>query len=151
MEITHDQDRVILRARNTRIPIPYGTASTIAAHLSVTAKRLMQLAGEDRSKWRDYAEVEPFAEVPQLNSTGPGQVFKPRRFEWRIAIKDNEENLYLFFGNIGLKIHFSDAIQLSQQMRAHAKYAKAWAGDDSRKLTATGYLSDAEQDYKLGL
>ena len=48
-------------------------------------------------------------------------------------------------GDTTLKLHYSDALKISQWIRLRAKQAKRMAGDNSRHWSAVGHLSSLEE------
>ena len=69
----------------------------------------------------------------------PTQSPAPLLARRRIAVGSEGELVVISIGNSELKMHYEDALQLSQWIRVRAKEAKRRAGDQSRhwSLVAT--------------
>ena len=103
------------------------------------------MAKEDFRKWDVKSDIE------RVETSKDKKRTKLKRFDWEVKIKDYDERVFFYAGNVEIILHFSEAIKISDEIRQHAKNAKAWAGDSSRYLNASGILTDAEKNYKLGL
>ena len=128
--------------------MPYASAFAIEQHARLAAKQAMRMAGEKVSKWRGFAQVKDL-EVVAVPGAEPRSTLAGK-FEWSIDLKDWDERVFFYFGNVELVLHFEKALLLAADLRAHAKVAKAWAGDRGRSMRAAGSLTDAETNYKNG-
>ena len=63
----------------------------------------------------------------------------------RFVVKDDGDTVRVEFGNVVVKMHYEDALWLSQAIRIRAKAAKRWSGDISRHWSVIGVLTDANQ------
>ena len=57
----------------------------------------------------------------------------------------------LYFDGHGEEMDYETAVKLGHAIRRAARRAKAWAGDRSSYSSCLGNLTNAEDDYKLGL
>lgn len=62
----------------------------------------------------------------------------------RVSVETESELVVMKFGNTEVKMHYSDALKLSQWIRVKAKEAKASAGDISEHWSVMAKLSDAD-------
>ena len=61
----------------------------------------------------------------------------------RFVVKDDGDTVRIEFGNTVVKMHYEDALWLSQAVRVRAKAAKRAAGDLRRHWSVIGVLTDA--------
>jgi hypothetical protein len=61
----------------------------------------------------------------------------------RIEVSSEGELVVITVGNSALRLHYADALTVSQWIRVRAKEAKARCGDVSRHWSAVALLSDA--------
>lgn len=61
-----------------------------------------------------------------------------------IAVSSEGELVKIQIGNAELKMHYEDALLLSQWIRVRAKEAKTRAGDQSRHWSVIGQVHDAQ-------
>ena len=146
--ITTDCDRVIVSLKHTDIQIPYVQAIKISEHILSAAKQAMRMAKEDVRECDKFVVSEPPGEII-LSPTKKKSTL--RKFDWSIKVRDWDENVYLYLGNIEVVMHFSKAIDFASQLKKNAKNAKNWAGHDGGIMTTAGWLNDAEFLYKYGI
>lgn len=60
----------------------------------------------------------------------------------RLSVESQGETVIIRVGNSELKMHYEDALKISQWIRSRAKEAKRRAGDMSRHWSAIGILDD---------
>jgi hypothetical protein len=70
----------------------------------------------------------------------PTQSPAPLLARQRIAVSSEGEMVVITIGNTDLRMHYEDALQLSQWVRVRAKEAKRRAGDTSRHWSAVATL-----------
>lgn len=61
-----------------------------------------------------------------------------------LAVESEGELVVMKFGNVEVKLHYSDALLFSQWIRFRAKEAKRRAGDTSQHWSVLGQLHDAQ-------
>ena len=145
INVSTDLDRVILAIGHLQIQIPYAATLTISRHLQAAAKHSMMISGEPVYNWQSLSEIA--IEVPQsltVNETLRATI--KRKFNWQIDV--NSETVLLVIDNYTITLHFNAALQLATLLIANAKVARAWAGDHNKQMIVTGYLSNAEDNYK---
>lgn len=143
-----DCDRVVLVVGRTAFPMPYASASKIAAGLKMACKQAMRVSGESLDNWEARQKLDREIQVNELNSTRRTTTM-PAQFQWRV--ESTGEMVAIWFNEVKLEFHFSAGLQISQWVRLAAKQAKNWAGDSGTKMHMTGILTDAEDNYKRGL
>ena len=141
-----DMDRVVFRINRTDFFVPYAQVFKMAQHLAIYGKRAKSIIHESES-WvtlldanntdvRDYNTVKPYTQVKG-------------KFDWEFRY--DSELIYFRLKDFITSFHFSDGLRLSHLIRMAGRKAKKWAGDTSTMKTAAGMLTDAEENYKLGI
>jgi len=141
-----DMDRVVFRIDRTDFFIPYAQVFKMAQHLQLYGKRSKALIHEKES-WvtitdagntevQDYSTVKPYTQVKG-------------RFDWEF--RTDSELIWFKLGDFITSFHFVAGLQLAHLIRMAGRKAKKWAGDTSTMKTAAGMLTDAEENYRLGL
>ena len=146
--ITSEYDQVILSIGNLVVPMPYAASFKIALGLRLNATTAMRCAKEDITGWEKFAN-ENIPETQPYTVSEENRKTVPRGFAWKAGWEG--ENVKVLFGNNELHFHFTTALQISARLRIAGARAKAWAGDTSMTMNAAGILSDAEENYRLGL
>lgn len=141
-----EEDRVILRIDSVDIFFPYAQVFKIAQNIRLACKGAKAMVHES-ARWDEIAKDDNI-EVQDYSATKPGRQIKGK-FDWQINM--NSELIYLCFGDLKAGMHFSDALKLSEWMRAGGRKAKRWAGDTSAHKNAMGTLTNAEENYRLGI
>lgn len=86
--------------------------------------------------------MHPGREQEKVNT--PNVIIKkPVLAPEKVAVTDEGELVALTIGNVTLRIHYADALEISQWIRMAAKRAKATAGDATRNWALAANLSDA--------
>lgn len=62
-----------------------------------------------------------------------------------LAVSSEGEIVVVHVGNSALRMHYSDALKISQWIRVRAKEAKNRAGDMSRHWSSLAILEDASK------
>lgn len=62
----------------------------------------------------------------------------------QVAVSSEGELVVIQIGNSTLKMHYEDALKISQFIRVRAKEAKRRAGDVSRHWSAVGIMEGTE-------
>ena len=143
-----NQDLVVIRLGDLRPTVPYQSAFLIAAGLRMGCK---QAARHDRAPatfWRDM-DLDDLYDSPK-----PHRGFRRSKLVPNIdsyEVKVNPPLVGLFFDGVGKEMGYEDGIRLHQAIRRAGRRAKAWAGDTSLDRRMMGNLSDAEEDYRIGL
>jgi len=145
-EVFTDMDRVVFRINKTDWFIPYAQVFKMALQLQLNCKRSKAIIHESES-WVTLTDADNL-EVREYNTVTPYPQVKGK-FDWEF--RTDSELIYLRLKDFITSFHFVAGLQLSHLIRIAAKQAKKWAGDTSSMRTAAGILTDAEENYKLGL
>lgn len=145
-EIFVHMDRVVFRIDKTDFFVPYAQVFKMALQMQLCCKRSkaiiheteswVELTDADNIEVREYSTVKPYSQVKG-------------KFDWEF--RTDSELIYLRLKDFITSFHFVDGLKLSHMIRMAGKKAKAWAGDLSPIRTSAGILTDAEENYKLGL
>jgi hypothetical protein len=139
-------DRVAVRFGNTDVLIPYAIASKMAQAIRLAGKRLKRV-GKEQAAWIEIAD-DCNLEVDDYFRFDPAPHVL-QRFNWAVEVEG--ENVSLVFNEHAITTHYSSMLQISQWIRKAVKKVKAEVGDNSRNWSAMGNLTDAEENYKLGV
>jgi hypothetical protein len=139
--IESKQDRVVLSVQRLEIEMPYATSFKVAQGLRLASRAAIRYAKADYTAPSDIEKAyEVGADI---------RVTAHKDFNWRAGWEG--EDVKIQFGDQLLKFHFTSALKIAEWLRDAGKQSKAWAGDTSRSISAAGILSDAEENYKLGI
>lgn len=150
IHVKAENDQVLLMVGNLVVNMPYITSFQVAQGLRLGAKDAMRYAKEDVTNWVKYASDEDLPE-----HTKPYKLSNEKRitvhggFNWKVGWEG--ENVKCMFGDTIVKFHFTTALKISTWLRREAKLAKGWAGDSGRSMFMSSSLSDAEENYRLGV
>ncbi len=128
--------------------VPYQTAFEILNGVRMAGKFAMQYEGNAVGLWRELAEVNNLA-----LDLKPARRFRRSKLvsdvsSWRVDFED--ALVVIVLDALEVRIHYADAFQWYTRTRAVAREAQAWAGDSKRQMRATGILTSAEENYRLG-
>lgn len=141
-----DMDRVVFRINRRDFFIPYAQVFRMAQCLQIICKRSKQLIHE-REHWAKLANTGGI-EIPDYNTVTPYSQVKGK-FNWEFRIES--ELIHFQLGDYHTSFHFAAGLQLSFMIRIAGRKAKAWAGDLGKTKIAVGMLTDAEENYRLGI
>lgn len=141
-----DMDRVVFRIDKTDFFVPYAQVFKMALQLQLISKRSKAIIHETES-WVTLTDADNI-EIRDYNTVKPYTKIKGK-FDWEF--RTDSELIYFRLKDFITSFHFVGGLQLAHMIRIAGKQAKAWAGDTSKMKTAAGILTDAEENYKLGL
>ena len=150
IHVTNDKDMVLLSIGNLIVHIPYSESFKIAQGIRLASKDAMRYIHEDSTKWAEFAKLNdlPDKTTPyEVNSQIRSTIKKD--FNWKIGWEG--ENIKMVFGNNEIKLHFTIALKISEWLRNSGHEAKAWSGQKGMSMNLLGILSNAEENYKLGI
>lgn len=133
---------------------PYQTLFEMCQKLRMASKIAARADRAGPTFWREF-NLTDLADVPALYREGfRRSMQRPTLKAYHFDIKGSLVVVGLF--NRGgtpynVEIHYEDAIKWHHQLRLEARRAKAWAGDSSKQRRLTGHITDAEEDYRLGI
>jgi len=150
IHITSDKDMVLLSIGNLIVHIPYLESFKVAQGIRLASKDAMRYIHEDSTNWPVFAKLN---DLP--DKTIPYEVNREERstvktdFNWKVGWEG--ENIKMLFGNNMVKLHFTIALKISEWLRNAGHESKAWAGRKGACMNLLGILSNAEENYKLGI
>ena len=148
ISVETDFDRVILTIDKLDFMFPYAQAFKVSAGIASAGRECMRLAKEPRANWRKLMELDDGAvTINEVSSIQRNTMAK--KFDWRVDIRG--EMIHLWLGNVRAGFDFETGFKIAQWLRLGGAQAKRWAGDTSKSMTASGRLTDREENYKLGL
>lgn len=80
----------------------------------------------------------------RIQTCGPS-LLKHQNFR----VHHEHELVFVNFKGVEIKMDYPTALKLAQMIYGHAKQAKKFAGDYSKRVDAIGVLTDAEQHERL--
>lgn len=150
IHVASNQDQVMLQVGNLEVVMPYAATFTIAQALRLSAKQAMRYSREPLKNWRDHSALNEMPERTSPCKVSPEKRLSVRsNFNWRTGWEGEEVKVQ--FGDVLLKFHFVVALKISEWLRDAGKQSRAWAGDASKFRLASSILSNAEENYRLGL
>ncbi len=145
LSVATDGTSVVLSVGIGAICMGYETALNIARMLRIAGNIASRVAGIP------VGERAELKRQPVMN----GDYVSPHRkpadatgLPWRIDV--DGEQVILQIGGIEMGFEGHDALTISAWLRHRGKAAKSIAGDKSRAVVVSGFLSDAEENYRLG-
>jgi len=150
IHVAAELDQVLLMIGRLTVNMPYATSFRIAQGIRLAAKDAMRYAKEDVTGWSGFAQDEDIPErtTPYLVSTEE-RVTVPKGFTYKIGW--DGEDVVMLLGNNRVELHFTTALKINTWLRTAGAEAKAWAGDSGKSMVASGILSNAEENYRLGI
>lgn len=150
IHVESDKDMVLLNIGNLVVHIPYLESFKIAQGIRLASKDAMRYIHEDSTKWPEFAKLNnlPDHTIPYEISIEK-RVTIQKDFNYKIGWEG--EDIKMLFGNNMVKLHFTLALKISEWLRHAGKESKAWAGQKGVNINLLGILSNAEENYKLGI
>lgn len=150
IHIESDQDRVILKVGKLQVEMPYAASFQVAQGLRLASKDAMRYAKEDPTNWQTMAVLDDMPTKTLAYKTSSKKKVTVRKdFNWKAGWEG--ENVKVMFADSLLKFHFTVALKISEWLRDAGRQSKAWAGDGSKSMIMASVVSDAEENYKLGV
>lgn len=145
-----NQDMVILRLGASRPVMPYQNALEFVHKIRMGCKHAARADRAAATFVRDMeSDLESLADHPRAHKgfRRSNLVGNVRFYEVRIKgvlialVLDNEATI----------MHYEDGIKFHRMLHRAAHRAKGWVGDTSKQILMLGNLTNAEEDYRLGL
>lgn len=149
MRADDKQDMVVIRMGDMKPMVPYQTAFEIAQAVRVGCKEAARFDRASAKFWREMA-----MEDPRLDTPRPHKGFRRSQLAsnvkfWEVVV--SMPLVRLLFNGDGKEFDYESGIKFSISIRKAGHRAKAWAGDSSETRRVLGSLTDAQEDYRLGL
>lgn len=147
IKVDSELDFVNIKFGTISARIGYRIAFVVDHHLRLAAKRAARF---DRANAKFWREVD----LPEIDKTKPSRVpqqsrLSPTVSNWQVGV--NPPLVLLSFDGMSQEMDYETAIKVGHALRRAGQRAKAWAGDSSKYSAMLGLLTDAEEDYKLGI
>lgn len=148
--VNDEMDFVNITFGTVKARISYKAGFDLDQYLRTHAKNAARL---DRVSARFVHEVD----VPELEKyLKPNRKFRQSRLlpsvrTWDVASNPQLRLVRMSFDSMSEEMDYETAVKLARAVRRASRRAKAWAGDVSRHSRCLGHLSDAEEDYRLGI
>jgi hypothetical protein len=142
-------DLVRLKISTHKIDLYYQTAFAISRAMRMEAKGAMSYEKTAVKLWRELANYERQPSALPMNPFYRRSDGVSNLNEW--AVKGKGPLVIVELNELTAKLHYADALIIQSWIRVAATEAKRWAGDRSKGLYAVAHLTDAENNYRLGL
>ena len=143
----NDQDMVVIRLGDLRPRIPYQAALELAQSLRLGCKRAARHDRVPSTFVNDMAE--DITDIPAAHRGFRRSMLTPNVKKWQIEARP--PLVAVLFDDRGLDLDYEAGVRLHHCIRRAARRAKAWAGDTARGTRMLSNITDAEEDYRLGL
>ncbi len=143
-----DEDMVIIAIGDLRPRVAYQTAFEIAHSLRLSCKAAARYDRVPANFWLDVG-IEDLEDCPRPHRGFRRSKQVPNVDYWQVSHLHAE--VQLIFDNRGEIMGYEDGIKLHQRIRRAGRRAKAWAGESGKGRRMLSMMTDAEENYKLGL
>jgi hypothetical protein len=143
-----DEDMVVITLGDLRPRVAYQTALEFAHYLRMACKGAARHDRAPATFWPDV-DMEDLNDCPRPHRGFRRSTQAPNVTSCKAAYQGAE--VAVLFDGRGVIVGYEDGIKLHQMIRRAGRRAKAWAGDDRKGRTMLANMTDAEEDYKLGL
>lgn len=141
-------DFVNIRFGSIQARIGYRIGFVIDHHMRLAAKQAARFDRAPASFWHDV-ELPDLEDAPRTSRVPQQSRLVPTVSSWSVGV--NPPLVRLEFDSMVEEMDYETAVKLGHAIRRASRRAKAWAGDHSRYSAMLGNLTDAEDDYRLGL
>jgi len=143
-----DQDLVVIRLGTSRPSISYQAAFELAQSLRMGCKEAARYDRVPANFWLNM-DLEDIKDRPKTHRGFRRSMLIPTVEHWEVRTK--EALVALVFDKEATMMHYEDGIRLHRIIFRAMYRAKAWAGDTTRPSRMLAMLTNAEDDYRLGL
>lgn len=140
-------DMVVINFNDLRPCVAYQLAFEMSHKLRLQCKRAARLDRAPATLAREFAPDLKDCPRPHRGFRRSDLVSNVQC--WKTGI--NGKLAWLGFNGVCCEVAYEDGLKWSSLIREAARRAKAWAGDTSNQMGIHALLTDAEEDYKLGL
>lgn len=148
VSVTTVMDMVYISIVEALIVIPYQTAFEIAQRIRLASKQAMQLDNTPHAEHRSIAHIDSDPEFYCHPSFRRSSLVSNVNV-WEVG--GEGVLVVLKFDDLTVKLDYPDALTLHSWIRVRAKEAKGWAGDRSRTMRGLANLTNAEDNYRIGI
>lgn len=146
--VDDELDFVRVRFGSINAQIGYRIGFVIDHHMRLAAKQAARFDRVPPRFWQDV-ELPDLEDRPKTSRTPQQSRLRPSVSTWEVKV--NPPLVGLFFDGQGEEMDYETAVKLGHAIRRASRRAKAWAGDHSKYSAMLGMLTDAEEDYRLGI
>lgn len=147
--VNDNMDFVEVKFGCINVRIGYRIGFAIDQNMRLAAKQAAQIDRAPASFWRDV-DIPDLDDCPKASRWPQQSQLTPTCKKWEVKCYPTAL-VGLFFDGIGEEMDYETAVKLGHAIRRASRRAKAWAGDTAKHSRMMGILTDAEQDYKLGI
>lgn len=147
--VNDELDFVTIKMGNINARLGYRIAFEVAQGLFNVAAQVARYEKMSIKEFRKAFPPENLDDCPRANRQARQSTLTPTARQW--LVQGAPPLVGLFFDGHGQEMDVPTAGTLSNAIRRAARRAKAWAGDTTSLQTCQGILTDAEEDYKLGV
>ena len=144
-----DHDMVVIRLDDLKPMTPYQTALDLSAGLRLACKQAARFDRAPATFWRELITEDHRLDIPKAHRGFRRSKLVPNFETYDVIV--NPPLVGMLFDGRGKEFSYEDGIKLHVLIRKAALRAKAWAGDTDSRKRMLGMLTDAEDDYRLGL
>lgn len=144
----NDEDLVVVYVGDIGGSMAYQTAFAFAQGLRLACKAAARFDRVPATFWSEV-ETEDLTDLPAPHRGFRRSSQVPTLQRARSMHRGAE--VCVEFNGRGRIMSYEDGIKLHQKVRRAGRMAKAWAGDTARQRGVLAMVTDAEEDYRLGL
>ncbi len=141
-------DMVVLTFKDRTPKVPYQTGFEICNGVRLAAKMAMRHEGNPVKAWRDFHNLDKENPEVIVNRTFRRSLEQATVRAW--SVKWSGAIVHIYLDDLGVDMHYADALKYYVMVRLASRVAKGWAGDKSKTMRLTAHLNDAEENYKHG-
>ncbi len=142
-------DMVVIKLGDFRPMMPWQSALEIAHYLRMHCKSAARHDRQASNFWPDVPGQGDLNDCPKTNRRHRRSKLGQNFNHWEVGHKGGEVGLG--FDGRWKAMGYEDGIRLHNMIRRAGRRAKAWAGEGGRGRRMLSNLTDAEDDYRLGL
>jgi hypothetical protein len=149
-DVNDELDFVNIRCGVIRARIGYRIAFAVDHRLRIAAKQSARFHRVPASFWR-FVELPDLEDCPRPSRIPQQSRLTPTVSRWDVFTVPGEPLVHIEFDGMAMELDYEAAVKLGHDIRRAGRRAKAWAGDRSKYSAMLGLLTDAEDDYRLGI
>jgi hypothetical protein len=147
--VNDELDFVTLKCGTIDVRIGYRVALSVAKSLMETAAHVARFQRISIKDFKEQMQEADLEDSPRPNRRPRQSKLTPTATSWETY--PTASLIGLLFDGEGMELDPEFAWKMGSELRRAGRRAKAWAGDSSKISNCTGILTDAEEDYRLGV
>ena len=148
MRADPELDFVVVTLGSLKPRMPWQVAVELCHHLRQHCKNAARFDRARPNFWRDVDMVD-LADVPKAHRGFRRSKLQQNFLHWHVA--SHPPLVALIFDGQWSQMGYEDGVKMHQKIRKAAWIAKAWSGETAGRIAAFAHLTNAEDDYRLGL